>query len=239
VQSIGACACQRLSMPVRRPRLLLVLGGLFLGGLFLGAAPSSAWDAALMQAAAQKLGAPAVAALPPLQAMLVSLQGMSDNDRLVTVNRYVNEHIAFAEDVDVWGEEDRWASPLESLGKGRGDCEDYAIAKYASLLAGGVAPARLRLVYVRARDPAGVGSSAARAHMVLAYQAAASDDPLILDNLRSSVLPASARPDLAPVFSFNAEGLWHGTGPHIAGDPLSRLSRWREVWNKVRLEGFL
>ena len=48
--------------------------------------------------------------------------------------------------------DDYWASPLETLDKGRGDCEDYAIAKYFSLLAAGVPVARLRLVYVRAHD---------------------------------------------------------------------------------------
>ena len=193
-----------------------------------------------MQSAAQRIGPTAVAALAPLQAMLVGLQGLPDAEKLALVNRYFNEHIAFAEDSDVWGVDDRWASPLEALAKGRGDCEDYAVAKYASLLAAGVAPPRLRLVYVRAGVSApGDGPVVARAHMVLAYQALAADDPLILDNLRQAVLPASARPDLTPVFSFNAEGLWHGTGLDSAGNPLSRLSRWREVWNKVRLEGFL
>ena len=46
------------------------------------------------------------------------------------------------------------------------------------------------------------------------------------------------RPDLTPVFSFNSEGLWQGTGSTSAGDPVSRLSRWREVIAKARAEGF-
>jgi len=225
-----------------RHRLTLALAVLSFSVL-----PTRAWDASLMQAAAQKLGPSAVSALPALQAMLASLHGMADAERLAVVNQYFNQRIAFGEDIDVWGEEDRWASPLETLAKGRGDCEDYAIAKYASLLAAGVSPARLRLVYVRARLPqprrptaseaaaAGTGS----AHIVLAYQAGQADEPLILDNLKPDVLPASARPDLTPVFSFSAEGLWHGVGTSSAGDPLARLSRWREVWNKVRVEGFL
>lgn len=225
-------------MPVARLRFTLLAAALSLGG-----PPPGAWDAAQMHTAAQRLGPAALAALAPLQAMLASLHGLPEPAQADIVNRYVNEHIAFAEDSEVWGEEDRWASPLEALAKGRGDCEDYAIAKYASLLAAGVTPARLRLVYVRARVPAPSGGSAgARAHMVLAYQpagAAVANDPLILDNLRPGILPASARPDLTPVFSFNADGLWLGTGHDTAGNPLSRLSRWREVWNKVRLEGFL
>jgi hypothetical protein len=54
-------------------------------------------------------------------------------------------------------------------------------------------------------------------------------EPLILDNLITDVRPASRRPDLAPVFSFNSEGLWQGVGSQTAGDPTARLSRWREM----------
>jgi hypothetical protein len=62
---------------------------------------------------------------------------------------------------------------------------------------------------------------------------------LILDNLVSEVRPASRRPDLSPVFSFNSEGLWQGVGAQPAGgDPVSRLSRWRDLLAKARLEGF-
>ena len=70
--------------------------------------------------------------------------------------------------------------------------------------------------------------------MVLAWYAQPLAEPLILDNLIGEVRPASKRPDLTPVFSFNSEGLWQGTGSTSAGDPVSRLSRWREVIAKAR-----
>jgi predicted transglutaminase-like cysteine proteinase len=98
-----------------------------------------------------------------------------------------------------------------------------------------VARQRLRLVYVRAMLPE---TGLAQPHMVLAYDAEVGAEPLILDNLRPEVLPASQRPDLTPVFSFNDEGLWQGTGNAPAGDPLLRLSRWREVWRRTQEEGF-
>ena len=75
--------------------------------------------------------------------------------------------------------------------------------------------------------------------MVLAYYAAPNAEPLILDSLVTEVRPASRRPDLTPVFSFNSEGLWQGVGAQSAGDPVARLSRWREVLLKVKEEGFL
>jgi hypothetical protein len=74
--------------------------------------------------------------------------------------------------------------------------------------------------------------------MVLAYHAQPGAEPLILDNLITEVRPASRRPDLSPVFSFNGEGLWQGTGSQNSGDPVARLSRWRDVLAKARAEGF-
>lgn len=171
------------------------------------------------------------------QALVRQIEQDSSQDelqRLKDINDFFNRRLAFKEDSVVWGVPDYWASPLESLEKRAGDCEDYAIAKYFSLAATGVPTAKLRMVYVRAR----LGGQAL-AHMVLAYYAEPGVEPLILDNLRPEVLPASQRTDLTPVFSFNTEGLWQGTGQVTAGDPLARLSLWRELVAKVRAEGFL
>jgi predicted transglutaminase-like cysteine proteinase len=52
-------------------------------------------------------------------------------------------------DLAQWGVPDRWSSPLETFTTGRGDCEDYAIAKYVALTAAGVAAEDVRLVIVR------------------------------------------------------------------------------------------
>jgi predicted transglutaminase-like cysteine proteinase len=217
--------CSRRSLPAA---LALALA-LWLGGPLPWAA-----DAQRMAQAAQRLGPRAVAALPSLQALLQHSAGLDDEAQLAAVNAYFNRRIVFAEDAEVWGQADYWASPLETLAQGRGDCEDYAIAKYFSLLAGGMPAARLRLVYVRAQ----IGGES-RAHMVLAYYAQADAEPLILDNLITAMRPASRRPDLQPVFSFNSDGLWQGVGAQSAGDPQARLSRWRDVLAKARAEGFL
>jgi predicted transglutaminase-like cysteine proteinase len=111
------------------------------------------------------------------------------------------------------------------------------IAKFFSLVALGMPVHKLRLVYVRAQ--LGGPGGPVQAHMVLAYYASPGAEPLILDNLVGEVRTASRRPDLAPVFSFNSEGLWQGVGSQTAGDPTARLSRWREVLAKARAEGFL
>jgi predicted transglutaminase-like cysteine proteinase len=195
-----------------------------------------AWDADAMLRAAQAQGPQAVAGAKALQGVLAGLQGQDELTRLAAVNQFFNRRIVFTPDTEVWGVQDHWASPLEMLGKGRGDCEDYVIGKYFSLLAAGVPVAKLRLVYVRAMVGGPGGESLA--HMVLAYYAASGAEPLILDNLIGEIRPASRRADLEPVFSFNGEGLWQGVGAQSAGDPVARLSRWREVLGKARAEGF-
>lgn len=195
---------------------------------------AAAYDAARVLDVATQRG-PRVA--EQAQALVQQIERSSTHEeaqRLKEINDFFNRRLAFRDDAVTWGVPDYWATPLESLEKRAGDCEDYAIGKYFSLAATGVPTTRLRMVYVRARQQ---GQSLA--HMVLAYYPQPGAEPLILDNLRPEVLPASQRPDLTPVFSFNTEGLWQGAGAVTAGDPMARLSLWRELVAKVRAEGFI
>jgi predicted transglutaminase-like cysteine proteinase len=230
VPSLSAVA-HRLA---RRPWRGLLLAACLLAVVL----PSPAWDPDRMGLAAQRIGPRAVEGAQALRALVAQAAALDDEpQRLALVNQFFNRRVVFRDDTEVWGQVDYWASPLETLNKGEGDCEDYAIAKYFSLLAAGVPGGRLRMVYVRAQL-AGPGGPT-QAHMVLAWTPQAGGEPLILDNLVSELRPASRRPDLTPVFSFNAEGLWQGVAGASAGDPAARLSRWREVLLKARAEGFL
>jgi predicted transglutaminase-like cysteine proteinase len=192
-------------------------------------------DEARLKRGAAALGAQAEAGLQQLWPLIHRARALDPAAQLHAINRFFNRHIEFAADERAWGQVDYWASPLESLQRRRGDCEDYAIAKYFRRLAAGVPVARLRRVYVRAQ----LDDGPVQAHMVLAYYPGAGGETLILDNLVDEVLPASRRSDLVPVFSFNSDGLWQGVGTVGAGDPLLRLTRWRELLAKVRAEGFL
>jgi predicted transglutaminase-like cysteine proteinase len=223
----------------------------------------SAADPARLQAHAQRLGGAAAAAWPGLSALLQPLPlpvQAQEHPRLEAINRFFNQGVRWRSDADLWGQDDFWTTPLQLLARGAGDCEDYAIAKYAALRAAGVPEQHLRLVYAQlgarddapgaalayaraalpatARGPAAVAAAAPQAHMVLAYQPAPDAPPLILDNLRDDIAPASARPDLVPIFSFNRIGLWRGTGGAAAGDPLQRLPRWRELLERLAGEGW-
>ena len=161
----------------------------------------------------------------------------SEDAKLKRVNDFINRHIAFESDISVWQQSDYWATPIETLGQGRGDCEDFAILKYISLRQAGVPTARLRLIYVKARLQTPVGPQV-QAHMVLAYYASPNADPLVLDNLNPAILPAARRADLSPVFSFNSDGIYAGVSGHDkAATGIGRLSRWADVLKRIAAEG--
>lgn len=147
-----------------------------------------------------------------------------------SVNGFWNTAIREAEDMAVWRRDDYWATPLEALGRGRGDCEDFVIGKYFSLVHLGVPPEKLRLIYVRAQVD---GRSVA--HMVLGYYDQPDSEPLILDNLVHRIEPASRRRDLTPVFSFNAHAVFV-KGSQSAG--VDRITRWQDLLARMRQEGF-
>ncbi|HEX5373251.1 MAG TPA: transglutaminase-like cysteine peptidase [Aquabacterium sp.] len=194
---------------------------------------SNALDGPRLMQAAQRQGPAAVQRAQSLIDVMQTDASADEVDKLKSMNNFFNRTIQFRDDRDNWGVADQWTSPMELLNRGQGDCEDYAIAKYFSLIALGVSPAKMRMVYVRAQ----VGGTI-QAHMVLAYYPEPTAEPLILDNLITELRPASRRPDLAPVFSFNAEGLWQGVGGSSAGDPVARLSKWRDVLSKAKAEGW-
>jgi predicted transglutaminase-like cysteine proteinase len=172
--------------------------------------------------------------------MIAEAGALKEEASLIRVNDFINERIAFDDDFSVWGQSDYWATPLETIGKRLGDCEDFAIIKYVSLRMAGVPDGKLRLVYAKARldGPAG---PAWVAHMVLAYYPAPSVEPFVLDNLVAAILPASRRPDLRPVFSFNSDGIFAGVsgqGAVKAAAGIGRLSRWEDAWRRILADGY-
>jgi predicted transglutaminase-like cysteine proteinase len=169
--------------------------------------------------------------------MLEQARPLEIDDKLHSVNQFFNRRLRFTTDQAAWGMADYWATPLEFMHQGQGDCEDFAIAKYVSLLMLGVPSDKLRLIYVRARfGSASSGNS--EVHMVLGYYADPAGEPQILDNLVNSIRPATTRTDLSPIFSFNSQGLWvPGSARPAASDPTARLSRWRNLLDRMSAEG--
>lgn len=208
--------------------------GLLLALLVALGASIAAPDLDKTQALAlQRYGARAAETVVAWRRLIEESRALPEADKLDKVNAFFNRRMLFEDDIIVWQQQDYWATPLEFMGRGTGDCEDFSIAKYITLQMLGVGNDRLRLIYVRAK----VGSSTSVAHMVLGFYPQPTDEPLILDNLISSVRPASMRSDLTPVYSFNNAGLWVGGGATSLADPTTRLSRWRNVLDRMRQEG--
>ncbi len=204
--------------------------------LLFGAALATPNFDRMQRLAAERYGARASETVGAWRAMMADAADLEEPARLERVNTFFNRRLAFEDDSVIWGQQDYWATPLETMGKGAGDCEDFSIAKYVTLRQLGVPAERLRLIYVRAQI-GGPQSGISQAHMVLGYYATPDAEPLILDNLIGEVRPASRRSDLFPVFSFNSEGLWVGGASTSSADPTTRLSRWRDVLDRMRSEG--
>ncbi|PHV11382.1 transglutaminase-like cysteine peptidase [Chitinimonas sp. BJB300] len=168
--------------------------------------------------------------------LLATPAQLPELEKLKQVNDFFNQQIHFEDDNAVWHQVDYWATPLETLGRGAGDCEDFTIAKYFTLQLLDVNPTRMRLTYVKAKI-GGPSSIITQAHMVLAYYSQPDAEPLILDNLIGEVRPASRRPDLLPVFSFNSDGIWVAGGMQPKS-PVDKLSRWKDLVQRMHREGF-
>jgi predicted transglutaminase-like cysteine proteinase len=199
---------------------------------------SAALDARKLEASFLKMGGNAQD-FAQWTALIATNSDAPTEQKLRKVNEFFNRKIVFTDDMELWGQTDYWATPMESLAHAKGDCEDYVIAKYFALRNMNVPDAQLRLVYVRALV-GGANSSVQQAHMVLAYYPDLEGEPVILDSLITEIRPASRRADLFPVFSFNAQGVFASAArnaPMGAGGA-SRLTRWQNLLERAWKEGF-
>lgn len=186
-------------------------------------------DLNLIKRAEQTYGARAGKRVTSWRMLVMETKGraLSETKKLERVNNFFNQ-MRFIDDIKLWRKKDYWATPLEFLGAAGGDCEDFSIAKYSTLLELGIPDEKMRMVYVKALDYN-------QFHMVVAYYETPSSVPVILDNLIGSIRPATQRRDLLPIYSFNGSHLWlmkaKGQG-ELAGQS-SRLGLWNDLRNRM------
>lgn len=163
--------------------------------------------------------------------LINELKQAKESEKITKVNDFFNQ-FQYTSDINYNGQPDYWKTPDEFVISGGGDCEDFSIIKYFTLVTLGVPANKLRITYVKAIQ-------LNQAHMVLAYYPTPTAEPLILDNLESKVVVASKRPDLKPVYSFNGEGLWlakqRGQSKRLGKS--TNLSKWQKVLNRMKKEG--
>lgn len=131
-----------------------------------------------------------------------ALRDISPAEKAELINRYVNRRVRYTEDMVQYGKADYWAPADQTLRRGRGDCEDYAIAKLQMLRAAGVSPHDLYLVLVndlvRRAD-----------HAVLVISTG--NRMLLLDDGTDEVLDTQSVSDYRPILTFASYGTWtHG-----------------------------
>ena len=148
------------------------------------------------------------------ETLIKELRDDSDIKKINVVNTWMNQ-IRYKSDKQVYGVSDYWATLYEFVGKNKGDCEDYTIAKYYVLKELGIDPNRMKFTYVVYQDARGRKIS----HMVLAYftvpNPTSKDEILLLDNNNMLVLPASKRPDIVQVVKM------------INGDTGAKSKKWK------------
>jgi predicted transglutaminase-like cysteine proteinase len=181
----------------------------------------------------KKYGAPAHKRVTDWKRLMENSRNKSESEKLELVNRFFNQ-TPFVSDIEHWGKEDYWATPIEMLATSGGDCEDFAIGKYFTLVQMGVPIKKLQITYVKAMNWNPIN----QAHMVLAYYQTPEAIPNILDNLIPEIKPASQRKDLTPVYSFNGDGLWlakeRGLGKNVGGS--SRIKLWTDLSSRMGKE---
>jgi predicted transglutaminase-like cysteine proteinase len=155
-----------------------------------------------------------------------------EQEQLQAVNRQINRQVRFRDDSALWKRRDYWATPVETLAKGAGDCEDFALAKYFTLLQLGIPQEKLRITYAKSLD-------LNQAHMVVTYYEAPGAEPLVLDNLVDVILPASQRKDLALRYAFDARGLYVMKGSTLKRvGAIDELPFWQGLLARMKQEGF-
>jgi predicted transglutaminase-like cysteine proteinase len=160
--------------------------------------------------------------------LLQSSKSKTTIEKLHLVNDFFNQ-MKWTDDKELWDSRDYWATPIESLIRNAGDCEDFSIAKYFTLLELGVSVNQLKISYVKIME-------LDQSHMVLAYYPSPDADPLIMDNMKSDILNTSQRSDLKLMFNFNDEGIWSQKAPSIRMDSVSKIRHWSDLIKRMSNE---
>ena len=161
--------------------------------------------------------------------MMNRYKNADEMTKLKVVNDFFNQ-IPYQSDIKTWGKKDYWATRLEFLGKDRGDCEDYAIAKFFTLKQMGVSTKKMYLTYAKSRKYK-------VAHMVLTYFKTPKSIPLVLGNYNKKILPADKRRDLIPVYSFNGEELYLAKQKSLGKlvpNGMNKNKKWDVLMKKIK-----
>lgn len=200
--------------------------------MFSFSASSIEFSSSYIQQITQQYGEYAGRRLSAWSKLTTENTQQGEMQKLEAVNLFFN-FLEYRSDLSHWGVKDYWATPLEFVVSGAGDCEDFATAKYFTLLDLGVPDKKMLIEYVKYNVS---GTVFGQAHMVLLYYETPESVPLVLDNINKEILPGDKRPDLTPIYGFNGSGLWQAKelakGNKI-GDSTD-LKRWVSLEKRMK-----
>jgi predicted transglutaminase-like cysteine proteinase len=174
---------------------------------------SAEFTQAELQAIKQKYGQIHVNLIGDYHQTIQKYKLLAREVQLPMVNSYLNTLLPGHDSIRN-KQEEYWSTPKEFLSMGTGDCEDYVIIKYFTLIDLGFDENKLYFAIVREQ-------SSINLHMVLLYEGSAEEPPLVLDNLSFRVLDLPARYDLELIEFFNTTGRY----------------KYDKSYRKIRLNG--
>ena len=136
--------------------------------------------------------------------------GRSGRAQVGLINRAADLAISPVSDEMQWGVADHWSDPFETLLSNRGDCEDYAIVKYAALLEAGIPRDDVKIVILKNLFPN-------ESHAAVA--ARVDGQWLILDNRTLTLVRDTDVTRAIPEFVLDHEGVkrfnWASRNPRV------------------------
>jgi predicted transglutaminase-like cysteine proteinase len=152
----------------------------------------------------------------------------SKEKKLIKTNFYLNQLLPQFDSV-INKKEDYWMTPKEFLTIGRGDCEDYVIIKYFTLIKLGFDKKKLFFTTVYENHTNGY-------HMVLSYFKNKNKSPLILDNLSFKILSLKERKDLRADFFINTKGVYRLSKTNVLIKVGKYNSNFQKLLKRVKHE---
>ncbi|WP_419771368.1 MAG: transglutaminase-like cysteine peptidase [Candidatus Marinarcus sp.] len=166
--------------------------------------------------------------LQAFQQMRTQVHTLPTKNKLAHVNAFFNR-ILPVNDATKYNSDDYWATRKEFLINGKGDCEDYAIAKYFTLVEVGIPKEKLYFAVVKVKGKT-------TNHMVLLYFETPKSVPWVLDNLSFKILPLTQRTKLIPKFVFNEIGSYRLT-PTGLGKKVKinwgKTNKWENLLTRI------
>ena len=147
--------------------------------------------------------------------------GIGEAATLERVNLWVNRQIAYVDDERNYRQRDFWATADETVARGSGDCEDFAILKMHMLRAAGIDDDRMKLVLLR-----DLALNADHAFLLVR----SASGWVVLDNMTDRIYDGRQSDAMRPILSFSGSHRWvHGYRDAAAPTLMAALSEKAEV----------